>query len=137
MASAGIGAYQEAQAREMSQGQLILLMFTGAIRFLDRAIEAGADRAADMNAHAAKAGNILLELMASLNFSEGGEMAHLLMRTYRHLFARLQAARISDDPVILKQIRDEIAELEDAWRQVIAGAAEQVDHRDRGRITVA
>ena len=85
-------AYQEAQAQELDQSKLILMMYGGAIRFLDKAVESGLADKSKMCLYAGRAEKIILELMASLNLDEGGEMGEILLKTYRALFIKLNVA---------------------------------------------
>ena len=137
MPTAGISIYQEAQARELDQGTLILMMYSGAIRFCDRALEAGLEDVATMDMYISRAKNVVLELMSSLDFEKGGEMAELLMRMYRGMFVSLQAAYINDDTAQVAEVRNALAELEESWRQVFAGDEYRAYHRSMERNAVA
>lgn len=118
MKSRGLGVYKEAHAQELDQARLILMMYSGAVRFLDKAIEAGDNDAAVMNDQVSRAKRVILELMASIDIEHGGEMSVTLLTMYRRLFAKLNEAHIRDDLVRIGEVRDSMIELESAWREV-------------------
>lgn len=113
-------AYQEAQAQELDQSKLILMMYGGAIRFLDKAVEYGTGNKSRMGIYAGRAEKIILELMASLNLDDGGEMGGMLLKTYRALFIKLNVARLRDDMDSIREVRTCLAELESSWKQIFA-----------------
>ena len=112
------GTYQEAQANELDQAQLILMMYRGSINFLNKALKVGVEDKIAMGNYISKAKNVILELMMSLNLEEGGEMGNILLRMYKRLFAKLNTAHMADDVSKVAEVRDSLQELEDAWRQV-------------------
>jgi len=118
MNSRGLGVYKEAHAQELDQARLILMMYSGAVRFLDKAIAVGNDDAVVMNDQISRAKRVILELMASIDVEHGGEMSVTLLTMYRRLFAKLNEAHIRDDLVSVGEVRDSLIELESAWREV-------------------
>ena len=63
----GYGVYQEAQAQELDQAKLILMMYTGAITYLNKALEVSKTNKIEMGEYMSLSKNFILELMASLN----------------------------------------------------------------------
>jgi len=114
----GYLAYQEARANELEQSELILMMFSGGIHFLDRALELAETDKIEMSKYVSKAKNVLLEIMSSLNIEESGEMGEILFKAYRGLFIKLNSAHIVDDTLKIKEVRDSLTELEDTWKQI-------------------
>ena len=114
----GYITYQKARADELEQSELILMMFSGAIHFLDRALELPESDKIEMSKYVSKAKNVLLEIMSSLNMEDSEEMGKILFKAYRGLFIKLNAAHIVDDTKKIKEVRDSLAELEDAWKQI-------------------
>lgn len=117
----GYLAYQEAQAHELDQAKLILMMFAGAIRFLDKALEVQKTDTMEMGRFISKAKNVILELISSLDIESGGEMGAILLRAYRGLFIKLNAAHMENDPRKISEVRNSLAELEESWKLVFAG----------------
>ena len=114
----GYLTYQKAHANELEQSKLILMMFSGGIHFLDKALELAETNKTEMSKYVSKAKNVLLEIMSSLNIEDSGEMGEILFKTYRGLFIKLNSAYIVDDTQKIKEVRDSLVELEDAWKQV-------------------
>ena len=78
----GYGVYQKAQACELDQSKLILMMYAGAIQFLNKALKAANKNRIDMGMYISKSKNVILELISSLNLENGGEMGNVLLRMY-------------------------------------------------------
>ena len=117
----GIRVYQQAHENEIEQSTLILMMYSGGIGFLDKALAAKDTDRRLADDQILKAKNVLLELMSSLNLDEGGDMGQLLFRTYRSLFVKLTSAHIAGDFARIAGVRDELKELESAWKEVFDG----------------
>ncbi len=114
-------AYRSFHASTASGGQLVVMLYDGAIRFLEQGARAyRAGDAASGDAAVVRAERVLLELMGSLDFRY--EIAHRLLGLYRYMFERLADARRRKDPAVLEQVRGWLAELREAWAQ----AARQV-----------
>ena len=114
----GYSTYQKVQANEREQSELILMMFTGGIGFLDKAIELAETDKIAMGKYISKAKNVLLELMSSLDIENSGEMGEILLRTYRELFNKLNTAYMVNDTRKISEVKDSLIELENAWKQV-------------------
>ncbi len=114
------GAYQQAQAQDYDQAQLILMMYRGGINFLNKALEAGKTDKVQMGHYVSKAKKVLIELMLSLNVKDSGQMGEVLLNMYQRLFRKLNAAHMADDRRKIGEVRDSLEELEDAWRQIFS-----------------
>jgi flagellar protein FliS len=126
----GYQAYRDAQAQELDQAKLILMMFAGAIRFLDRALEIGTSDLRESGKYISKAKNVILELISSLDLEHSGEMGAILFRAYQGLFVKLNVAHMRDDLVKVAEVRGSLAELEDSWKRVFASPEYQVFRRN-------
>jgi flagellar protein FliS len=108
-----------------SPGQLVLMLFDGALRFLALAKqgfdqpEENVRRFESINANLQKAQNILAELQGTLNHEAGGEVALTLDRLYDYYSRRLFEANIKKrvEPVI--EVERFLQELRDAWAEMI------------------
>jgi len=134
MADHGFSAYQEARAHELDQAKLILMMFAGSINFLNKALEAAHNNQHGMGKFVTKTKNIILELITSLNMEESGEMGEILLRAYRGLYLKLNAAYFQNDLVKIAEVRDSLMELEESWKIVFQSDEYQDFKRDRGFI---
>lgn len=118
MTHSGYAAYQEAHAYDVDQAKLILMMFSGSINFLNRAVEA-ADKDNDtMQKNVSKAKKVILELISSLNIDSSGEMGETLLKAYKGLFIKLNVAYVENDVTKIIEVRDSLAELDGSWKKV-------------------
>ena len=131
----GYVVYQNAQADHLDQARLILMMFTGSINFLNKAINVANRNQKEMMTLISKTKNVLLELIASLNLEQSGEMGEILLRTYRGLFIKLNVAYLDNDIDQIREVRDSLIELEDAWKKVFQSPEYQDFKRDRDCFT--
>ncbi|MCS7235363.1 MAG: flagellar export chaperone FliS [Armatimonadota bacterium] len=109
-------AYRSFHASTASGGQLVVMLYEGAARFLEEA--ARAYRAGDSDAAGqavTRAERILLELMASLDLRY--DLAGRLLALYRFMFERLADARRRRDAGELERVRGWLVDLKDAWQQ--------------------
>lgn len=116
----GYQTYQEARANEYDQSELILMMFSGAVNYLDKAMALADSDKARMGVYLVKAKHVLLELMSSLNVEDSGEIGTMLLNTYSRQFRTLHAAHMNDDVEKVRIVRDSLIELEDAWKGVFS-----------------
>jgi flagellar protein FliS len=108
-----------------SPGQLVLMLYDGALKALHHAREAFADSADNprrietINAQLLKAQAILGELQSGLNLEAGGEFARTMHRLYDYHNRRLLEANLRKqvEPVI--EVERLVRELRDAWAQML------------------
>lgn len=111
--------YKKTQVNTANQGKLIVMLYDGAIKFLNIAIESMTPKSYDIaNNNILKTQDIITELMVSLNMKEGGEISHNLFSLYVYFKKRLIEANIKKDPEVLKEIITLLNELRDAWDQI-------------------
>lgn len=118
--------YKKVKIETASQGKLILLLYEGAIRFLNHAKLSLEDKRYDVvNNNLIKAQDILTELMLSLNMGVG-EIAKNLYSLYDFMYRKLIEANIKKDSGLITEIRDMLQELKGAWEQGIKRLGEKV-----------
>ncbi len=120
MKQKGFEAYQEAQANQLEQSQLILMLYSGGIKFLDKALELAETDKFGMSENVSKAKEVILELISSLNIEDTGGIGNTLLNTYKRLFQKLNAAHMNDDMVKIREVRDSMAELENVWEEIFS-----------------
>lgn len=127
-------AYQTQSVLTASPGQLVLMLYDGALKFLALA-KSGFDQPEDsprrielINVNLQKAQNIIAELQATLNRDAGGDLAVTLDRLYDYYARRLFEANMKKkvEPVI--EVERFMKELRDAW-------AEMLKKEDSSRMT--
>jgi flagellar secretion chaperone FliS len=122
-------SYQQVATQTAPPGQLVLMLYEGVIRFLDRAI-AGfqIDDPADANTmisnNIIRAQDIIFELNVTLNMEQGGELAMTLRRLYDYMDRRLLEANLRKDEGVIREIIGRATVLRDAWSQMLGGASQ-------------
>ncbi len=133
-----LNAYKETHIKTASGGKLIILIYDEAVRQLNYAIEIleSGDPKLDIVSNAIiKTQDLITELMVSLDFEKGGEIAGNLFSLYMFFNKQLMEANVKKDVDILKKVHTYVADLRDAWQQVITKTS--VKGRVPGGINIA
>jgi flagellar secretion chaperone FliS len=132
-------AYRANTVLTASPGQLVLMLYDGALRSLALAREGFARPAEDIrrietiNGQLLKAQQIIAELQAGLNFEVGdGEFARQMHRLYDYYGRRLFEANLRKqvEPVI--EVERLLGEVRNAWAQMMREQAGTHDGQARG-----
>lgn len=118
-----VQAYRETQIKTANQIKLIVMLYDGAIRHLNLALEdlaGGHERYDRVNNHVVAAQDIVSELMASLDFERGGEIARGLFSIYSYANRRLLDGNVRKDRAPLEEVKRLLAELREAWDGISA-----------------
>jgi flagellar protein FliS len=116
--------YKHTEITTATQGKLIVMLYDGAIKFLNIAIENMNPKTFDVvNNNILKAQDILTELLVSLNMKEGGEVSKNLSSLYLYFKKKLLEANIQKDPELVKEVVTLLKELRDAWDKISAKEA--------------
>lgn len=117
-----LAAYKETRVKTASPGQLIVMLYDEAIKQLDAAArhigEASKPKPQDIeriNAALGKAQDVVTELMASLDFEAGGDIAQNLFALYVWFGREILEANIRKEVGRVKSVRKMMAELREAW----------------------
>lgn len=114
-------SYKETQIKTATPGKLILMMYDGAIKNLNQALQDMEDehrRYDSISNSLIKAQDIIAELMISLDFERGGEIAKNLFGLYVFMNRRLLDGNIKKDKAPLEEVRTLLMELRGAWAEV-------------------
>lgn len=117
--------YKQTEINTANQGTLIVMLYDGAIKFLNIARESMAspktyDKA---NENILKAQDIITELMLSLNMDEKNEIAQNLFSLYMYFKKRLLEANIQKSAEIIDEVVRFLKELREAWNKISATEA--------------
>ncbi len=116
--------YQAAQLETAPPERLLIMLFDGAVRFANAAIKGMQEKNIEVaHRNCMKVQNILTELMSTLRFDVGGEIAENLFRLYEYLHRRTVQANIQKDPEILMEVLGHLKDLRDAWIQAAKNVA--------------
>ena len=120
--------YLETAVETASPARLIVMLYDGAIRFINEAAYAMQQRDYEtQNAKLQRAQKILAELISSLDFDKGGEIAENLFRLYAYMYNQLVEANINDDAARLEHVVGLLGEIREAWETIAAESEAQVE----------
>lgn len=112
--------YQKTQVTTASREKVLLMLYEGAIRFTKHAHAAMKQgKIAEKGKYISKATAILSELMATLDFKAGGQLAIDLENLYVFMIDKLIEGNIKNDPDCLANVEQLLLTLFDAWKDVV------------------
>jgi flagellar protein FliS len=109
-----------------SPGQLVLMLYDGALKSLAIALDGFARPEEDLtrietiNAQLLKAQAIIRELQSGLNFEVGGEFAQTMNRLYEYHHRRLFEANLRKQPEPVREVEKLLRELREAWAEMLS-----------------
>jgi flagellar protein FliS len=116
-----VQTYREIQIKTANQIRLIVMLYDGAIRHVNLALDLFAEghrRYDAINGHLVAAQDILSELMASLDFERGGTLAKNLFSIYTFMNRQLLEGNLKKDPASLVEVKKLLIDLRDAWDEI-------------------
>ena len=118
--------YQENKIEGSSQGEMIILLYEGCIRFMREAIKF-IDEKNIQEAHnkIIKAQRIVNELMITLDFDAGGDIAKNLYGLYDFIMSELIKANIKKEKEGLYNSIEIMEELLEAWKVAVKETQKQ------------
>lgn len=108
-----------------SPGQLVLMLYDGALKALAIALDAFGQPEEDtrrietINTQLIKAQAIVRELQSGLNFEAGGEFAQTMNRLYEYHHRRLFEANLRKQPELVREVEKLMRELREAWAEML------------------
>lgn len=117
-----LDVYRKTKIKTASQKKLIIMLYDEAIKQIHLAgdtLESPRPKLDTANNAIIRAQEMVTELMVSLDFEKGGEIAQTLFSLYIFFNRRLMEANLNKDVEILKQIGGMLDELRSAWEQVV------------------
>jgi flagellar protein FliS len=114
--------YKKKQIESASPGQLIVMLYDGAIDHLNKALlameETGPHRIEKFHNHLITAQNIITELTVALDVEKGGDIAKNLFRLYEFMNTRLVEANVKKNIGNIEEVKDLLVTLRAAWHEV-------------------
>ena len=126
-------SYRQVATKTATPGQLVLMLFDGALRLLDKALvgfdlDDPLDSNLAINNNILKAQEILRELNMSLNMEKGGEFAATMRRLYNYYDLQLSQSNLQKDPAGVELVIRLLSVIRGAWAEMLAGnSASTVD----------
>lgn len=111
--------YKQNQVLNATPKKLVILLYEGAIKNLKLAELSADEKKIEATGNALiKAQNIISELMNTLDFENGGEVAQNLNQLYDYLISELIKANVSKESEDIKRSRVMLEELRDTWIEI-------------------
>jgi len=127
-----VSTYKETKIKTAGQGQLIIMLYNTAVRHLDEAVfllqtndtgKKDPGKIEKIGKAVVKTQEIISELMVSLDFEQGGEIAANLFSLYTWFNRELMEANISQDAKRISIVKNHIENLRNAWQEVVTSTA--------------
>jgi len=113
-----IEQYRRSQVTGMSQKELILMLYRGAIRFLSEAKAAmGSQRYDQSWVKLDRARKIVLHLYSTLNM-EAGQVANDLAALYSHIIEQISVANAKREPALIDHCIKVLNTVKEGWEQI-------------------
>lgn len=111
-------AYQQNSVSTASPGELTLMLYNGALKFMRMAKKGIDEKNLELkNTNLIKAQKIVQELMVTLN--PDLEVSKSMLSMYDYMNRRLIEANIKNDLTIIEEVETLMTEFRDTWKQVI------------------
>jgi len=108
--------YKDVQIASTTKEDLVVLAYDGAIKFINKSIEClEADDIQAAHFNCIRSQEIINELIKSLNFEQGGDIAQNLLRLYDFMVHRLMIGNSKKIAEPLVEVRDMLETLRQAW----------------------
>ncbi len=133
-------SYKETQIKTATPGRLIIMLYEGAVKFINLALEGMGKKHTGyekVSNYVIKTQDIVTELMVSLDFEKGGQIAKNLFGLYLYMNRRLIEANIQKDPGILNEVKNLLTELRSAWLTASQKTQPEGLHAQAGTINIA
>ena len=111
--------YQETTMMTQNKGQVIVMLYDGAIKFLNRAVLSieNQDMAKKANM-ICRAQDIIFELNTVLDMEAGGAVAQNLRKLYNFMWRRLGQANASNNTSMITEVIGLLQELNSGWKTI-------------------
>ena len=123
-------SYQAIAVNTASPGNLVLMLFDGALRFISVALlgfqnEDIAKKNEDIHNNLLKTQRILRELQCSLDMKAGGEFSQRMYALYDFMIEELRKANMAKEPAPIQTVERLLGEIRDAWAQMLEQSQSQ------------
>ncbi len=112
-------AYKNNQVMTAPKKKLLVMLYDGAIKNLKLAeMSIGNKEIEKTNTYLTKTQKIIAELMSTLNFEAGGDVAKNLHQLYDYMYHKLIRANIDKDIEAVIEVKKFLEELRETWAQI-------------------
>lgn len=111
--------YQDNAIATQSRGGLVVMLYDGAIKFLNQAIaELEAGNMGEKGKFIGKATDIIIELDSVLDMASGTEVAVDLRRLYDFMIHHLTQANFKKDPQMIREVIVLLEDINQGWKAI-------------------
>lgn len=124
-------AYRQTRVKTASQGQLIVMLYDEGLKQLKTAeneLLSGQPKLDLVHNAIVKTQDIITELMVSLDFEKGGDIARNLFHLYMYFNQKLVDANLSKNISNLREVHDLMADLRESWAAIESTVPRQDHH---------
>jgi flagellar secretion chaperone FliS len=123
----GIQSYRKTNVITSDPGRLIIMCYEGAIDSLKLAKEKIKEKDYEKKAKAIiKAQDIIEELICSLDFEKGGEIANNLESLYNYMLRRILQGDLNKDVKAIDEVIGILSDLLSSWQELVSKPESQV-----------
>ena len=123
--------YQQTEVQTASPEKLLIMLYDGAIQFLNKAKMGIKNKnIEDTHNNIVAAQRIITEFMNTLDMDAGGEVAKNLYNLYEYLHFRLVQANIKKDIDMVDEVLVHLKDLKHTWEEAIRIAAREKTEED-------
>ncbi len=135
-------SYRAVATQTATPGQLILMLYEGAIRFLEQARagfhhEDPLEFNQTINNNIQRAQAIIHELNETLNMDAGGQLARTMRSLYDYMDRRLHECNQQKTEPGLMDVLDRLGQLRDAWAEMLQKQAMDSEAETTFRLSAA
>jgi flagellar protein FliS len=122
-------SYRKVATQTATPGQLVLMLYDGAIKFLEKALagftyQDPCQFNETINNNIVRAQAIIHDMNANLNMKAGGEVAANFRRLYNYLYRRLAEANRAKQKPPLEESIGHLRVLRDSWAEMLRNGGE-------------
>ena len=117
----GYAAYANNRIMTATPGELTLMLYEGAIKFCNIAVEAMKQKELEKaHVNIIKVENIIMEFQATLKHEY--PVSKDFDQVYSYLMKRLVDANVKKDPEVLEEVLEHLRTMRDTWKEVMRTA---------------
>jgi len=118
-------SYRRVAIQTASPGHLVLMLYDGAIRFLERGLtgfdyQDPAQFNQTISNNIIRAQAIIREMNARLDMEQGGEISENFRRLYNYFNRRLQQANLKKQKEPIEEVLGHLREIRDSWAEMLS-----------------
>ncbi len=118
--------YQKNEVETASPEKILILLYDGAIQFLNKAkIAMEQKNIPEIHNNLIGCENIILEFINTVDIENGGDFAVRIKALYEYFYSTLVQANMKKDVTKIDEVLKHLVELRATWKQAIAMANSQ------------